>query len=114
MLVNVSIVNTSAATATAAFIWINQTTQAVLTAAPIKTDLIEHKQAVSIAGTVPVTMAAPPTGAATDAAIATLTASVNALAKHIAIQNVLTSEMLDRGATQLNTLFNDPALLTYQ
>lgn len=114
VLISVSIINTSASTPTAAFIWINQTTQAVLTAAPAKPDLIEHKQSVSIAGTVPVSMSTAPAGAATDAAIATLTASVNTLAKHIAVQNILASEALDRGATSLGTLITDPALLTYQ
>jgi hypothetical protein len=98
---------------TATFMWINRTTQTTLSVAPPLANLIERKQAVSIAGTVPVTMTAAPAGAATDAAIATLNASINALTRHIAVQNILTVEMLDNGRTDLRSLLNDPTVTTY-
>jgi hypothetical protein len=113
VLINVSIINTSATTPTATFMWINRTTQTTLSVAPPLANLIERKQAVSIAGTVPVTMTAAPAGAATDAAIATLNASINALTRHIAVQNILTVEMLDNGRTDLRSLLNDPTVTTY-
>jgi hypothetical protein len=54
-----------------------------------------------------------PTGAAADATVAALTVAVQTLTKHLAVQNVLVSEMMDRGDTTLSGLVNDPNLLTY-
>ena len=52
-------------------------------------------------------------GAASDAAIASLTNAVNTLNKHIAIQNIILSNMADNGETDLRSTLNDQNLLNY-
>lgn len=52
-------------------------------------------------------------GAATDASLQALATAVTALTKHVAIQNLILSDMHDRGETSLRSMLNDPNLLNY-
>lgn len=89
VLISVSIINTSAAVPSAAFMWINRTAQAAMTAAPVMAHLVEHKQAVSIAGSVAVTMANAPTGAATDATLAAINTTLAQINLNLVRQNLM-------------------------
>lgn len=89
VLINVSIINTSATVPTTAFIWVNRTAQAAMSTAPNMAHLVEHKQAVSIAGTVPVTMANAPAGAATDAALSAINATLANINLNLVRQNLM-------------------------